>query len=127
MTEGSEVVIPVINEGIEIPNIDPGHVMTVQAVFGKLVAGNPELLKLINQHGPVLFAGVLFSFAEEWKIDENAPDGALPTKSVVEAEERAISWVRGVASAMGKFYEGELSLEPSDSEIEADTEIQPIN
>jgi hypothetical protein len=116
--------LPEVNEGVVVYNLNPDDVMTIQAVFGAEVSKNPKIQDIINHGGPVLFASVLFSMCEEWKIDESNPLGAIQTKSVVEAEELAIGWVRSVAQAMSKYYEdGEISLSPTDSEIDEDTSL----
>ena len=120
--------LPEVNEGVVVYNLNPDDVTMIQAVFGAEVSRNPKIQEIINHGGPILFASVLFSMCEKWKLDESQPLGAIQTKSVLEAEELAIGWVRSVAQAMSKYYEdGELSSSPTDSEIDEDTTlINPI-
>lgn len=115
---------PVVPD-VEVPEFDPMLLLAAQTQFAGLVAGSPELTRLINGFGPALFATALFTFCEEYVIDEDHPDGMVATKSAVEAESAAIGILRGVANAMGKLND-DLTSEPSDAEIDEDTEITPV-
>lgn len=110
---------------VEIPEFDPRELLEMQAVFGHLVHSNPQINSLINATGPTLFAALLFTICEEYEIDPTDDESVIATKSVVEAESKAIGLLRGVANAMGKL-EGELTTEPSEAEVDADTDINPV-
>lgn len=106
---------------ITIPQYSPSDVLMAQAMFGQLVSTQPDILRLINTFGPMLFAGVLFSLCEDYRIDPNDADNITPARSNLEAENAAIGVIRGVARAMSQD-----SLDTLDEEVDTDTGIEPI-
>jgi hypothetical protein len=113
-----------INE-VSVPLLNPMDLLGLQAAFGQLITGNPELCALVNKYGPILFATTLFTLCEAYDVDPNDPESVIPTKSATEAENEAIGWIRGVASAMGMLSE-DITNEPTDAEVDADTDIEAV-
>lgn len=108
---------------IEVPQFSPLELLEIQSVFGQLIQSNPRLVKLINATGPVLFATLLFTTCEDYAETD---DGDLqPRNSATEAEAKAIGVLRGIAQAMGAL-EGDITFDVSDAEVEADTDIEPV-
>ena len=119
-----------INGNDPVPNIkiqtyDPMVLLQAQAMFGQHVLANPELTRLVNAYGPVLFATLLFTTCEDYRTDEADPTMLVPGRSVTEAEAAAIGVLRGVASAMG-LIDGDITIEPTNAEVEEDTDINPV-
>jgi len=113
------------NEEVVIPEYDPQDLMAAQAIFGQAISTKPEILRIINAYGPALFAAVLFTMREDYQVDPSDPDALTPAKGILEAESAAIGVIRGVAQAMGRLAD-ELSVVPTDSEVDADTDINPV-
>lgn len=107
-----------------IQTLDPVTLLEIQAVFGELVHENPRLVKLVNNLAPVLFATLLFTALQEYRESDDG-ESVEPTKSALEAEQACIGMVRSVAAAFGTL-EGDLTIEPSNQEIDQDTEINPV-
>lgn len=110
---------------VEVPVYNPIQLLELQAVFGRLVQSSPELTRFLNQFGPVVLATGLFTFCEDYREDPADPTQLIQGNSALEAEAKAIGILRGVASAFAAF-EDEVAVEPSESEIDEDTEITPV-
>lgn len=110
------------DEDMVVHDLDPMVLLEMQAAFGSMLYAHPQLTRLINNLGPVLFATLLFTAMEEYQVDPNDADMVAPTKDIFEAESAAIGMIRSVASAMGKLS-GEVTVTPSDQEIDQDTNI----
>lgn len=113
-----------INE-VAIPSLNPMDLLQIQSAFGTLIAGHPQLCALVNKYGPLIFATALFTFCEEYQPDPTDGDTLVPSKSATEAENDAIGWIRGVASAMGMLSD-DITLEPTEAEVEDDTDIEVV-
>ncbi len=113
------------DEDMTIQELDPMVLLEVQAAFGQLLMEHPRMTSFVNNLGPLLFATALFTAMEDYQVDPNDEDMVVPTKDIFEAESAAIGMIRSVAAAMGKLS-GEVSITPSDAEIDADTEINPV-
>lgn len=113
------------SDDVVIPTYNPLQLLELQAAFASMVQANPDLTKLVNAYGPVIFATVLFTMSEDYQIDPNDPDSLVAGNSVLEAEAKAIGVLRGVASAFAAL-EDEVAVEPAESEIDADTEIEAV-
>lgn len=113
------------NEDTTIQDLDPIALLEIQAAFGQLLMEHRKLTTFVNNLGPVLFATVLFTCMEDYQVDPNDLDSVIPTKDVFAAEAAAIGMIRSVASAFGTLY-GDVAVEPSDQEIDADTDICPV-
>lgn len=109
------------DDATKIENLDPIVLLEIQAAFGHLIATNANLVALVNNLGPVLFATLLFTAMEEYRITDDG-EGVEPTKDVFEAEAAAIGMVRSVAAAMGSLT-GDVTIEPTDREVNGDTEV----
>jgi hypothetical protein len=116
--------VPNPNEEVEIQSLDPEALLEMQAVFGMLIQSNPQLVGLVNATAPVLFATMLFTVMEQYRVTDDG-EGVEPTVGVDEATNAAIGMIRSVAAAMAKLS-GEIAVEPSDAEVEADTDIEPV-
>lgn len=119
MTENTHTDTPVI------PELDLESVDTMVAIFGVICNTNPNLATLMNRFGPALCAALLYTYSQDFEVDPNDDTNLIPTKSPLEAEAQAIGWVRAVASAHAIQSE-DLSVSPSDGEIDTDTEITPV-
>lgn len=114
----------IINPDHEIQELDPMALLEIQAMFGELVMTNPRLTQFINQLGPVLFGALMFTMCQEYVVTPDG-EGVEPSKSNLEAEAAAISLLRSIVAAFNKL-DDEVAVDPSDAEIDADTEIEPI-
>lgn len=110
------------DEDMTIQELDPMVLLEIQAAFGQLLMEHPRLTSFVNNLGPLLFATALFTAMEDYQVDPNDEDMVVPTKDIFEAESAAIGMIRSVAAAMGKLS-GEVSVTPSDAEIDADTDV----
>lgn len=108
-----------------VQNLDPIALLEIQAVFGELVTESPRLTQFINQLGPVLFGMLLFTMCQDYVITDDG-ESVTPTKSNIEAGDEAIGMVKSIVAAMNKL-DGEVAVSPSDQEIDADTDIEPVD
>lgn len=125
----------ITNRGIEgsmpspsetpIQELDPIALLEIQAGFGQLLMEHPRLMAYVNRLGPVLFATCLFSCMEAYEVNPDNEDEVIPTRDIFEAEAEAIGMIRSVATAMGKLS-GDVAVEPSDAEVDADTDITGV-
>lgn len=122
---GVEGSIPAPDDETVIPTTDAQTVTTLVSLFGAEVTKNPNLVKLVNAYGPILFASLLFTLAEDYDVNPENEDELVPNASWQEAETKCIGMIRAVAGAMGEFY-GDLTRDVSDAEIDEDTEITPV-
>lgn len=123
---GVEGSIPAPNDEVEIPTTDAETISTLVSLFGQHTIGNPQLARLCNAYGPLLFASLLFTLAEDYDLDPEDDTKLIPKASVLEAEEKCIGMIRAVASAMGEYY-GDITRSPSEAEIDADTDMVPVS
>lgn len=107
-----------------IQTLDANYLLELQAAFGALVLRDPELTRFLNSYAPLIFATGLFTSQQEFRITEDG-EAVEPTRSAVEAEEASIGWIRSVSTAFGQ-YDDSITVEPSDSEVDADTEIAAL-
>lgn len=125
-SRGIQGGIPNPDEETTIRELDPQALLELQAVFTQLlVTESPRLTQLVNQTAPVLFATLLFMACQEFAEDPEDDEVVIATKDALEAEAGAIGLIRSVAAAFGKA-EGTITVEPSDAEIDADTELAPV-
>jgi len=107
-----------------LENYDPQVLMELQMAFGMLIQSNPQLVKLVNSTAPVLFATMLFTASSDYRISEDG-ETVEANRNVLEALEHARGHLESVAQAFGR-ESGDITVEPSDSEIDEDTEITPV-
>lgn len=123
-TRGIQGDIPAPNDETTIQDLDPIALLELQAMFGELVHESPRLVRLINNTAPILFATLLFTAAQAYEVTEDG-EGVEPSVDILTAENEAIGHIRSVAAAIGKLS-GEITVEPSDAEVDADTELNPV-
>ena len=104
---------------------DPNTLLELQMAFGTLIQNNPSLVRLVNGTAPVLFATMLFTAASDYRISEDG-ETVEAQRSALEALEVARGHLESVAWAFGG-ESGEITVSPSDSEVDADTEISPVS
>lgn len=107
-----------------LENYDPNTLMELQMAFGMLIQNNPSLVQLVNGTAPVLFATMLFTASSDYRVSADG-ETVEASRSVLEALEVARGHLESVAQAFGK-ESGEITISPSDSEVDADTEISPV-
>lgn len=108
-----------------IQDLDPIALLEIQAMFGELLTESPRLTQFVNALGPCLFATLLFTASQEYEISDDG-ESVTPKSSNLEAENAAIGLIKSVTAAFNKL-DGEVGVDPTDQEIEDDTEISPIN
>lgn len=108
-----------------IQTLNPGYLMELQAAFGALIMRDPDMVRLINNNAPVLFATALFTAMSDFQVSDDG-ESVEAKNSALEAEREAIGMIRSVAAAFG-VAEGDLTIEPSDSTVDADTEIEAVS
>ena len=113
------------SDTVEIPELDAESINMAVSLFGVICNTNPQLAGLMNHFGPMLCAALLYTYSEGYDIDPADSENLIATRSTTEAESHAIGWVRAVATANG-LANGDLSVSPSDAEVEADTDITPV-
>ena len=119
MTENTHTDTP------SIPQLDLESVDTAVALFGTLCNTHPQLASLMNHFGPMMCAALLYTYSQDFEVDPADDTNLIPTKSPLEAEAQAIGWIRAVTAAHAIESE-DLSVSPSDGEIDSDTEITPV-
>lgn len=107
-----------------LENYDPNTLLELQMAFGMLIQNNPSLVQLVNATAPVLFATMLFTAASDYRVTEDG-EGVEAHRSALEALDVARGHLESVANAFGR-ESGEITVSPSDSEIDQDTEISPV-
>lgn len=107
-----------------IQTLNPGYLMELQAAFGSLIMRDPDMVRLINNNAPVLFATALFTAFSDFQISDDG-ESVEAKNSALEAEQLAIGMLRSVASAFA-VAENDLTIEPSDAAVDEDTEIAAI-
>ncbi len=107
-----------------LENYNPVTLLELQAAFGMLIQNNPSLVQLVNATAPVLFATMLFSAASDYRVTEDG-EGVEAQRNALEALEHARGYLESVAHAFGTA-EGSITVEPTDSEVDQDTEISPV-
>lgn len=107
-----------------IENYNPNTLLELQMVFGMLIQNNPSLVNLVNNTAPVLFATMLFTAASDYRVTEDG-ESVEAHRSVLEALEVARGHLESVAQAFGQ-ESGEITVSPSDGEVDQDTEILPV-
>lgn len=107
-----------------LESYDPVTLLELQAAFGMLIQNNPSLVQLVNATAPVLFATMLFSASSDYRVTEDG-EGVEAQLNAMEALEVARGHLESVAQAFG-IAEGSIAVEPSDSEVDQDTEISPV-
>ncbi len=107
-----------------IESYDPQTLLELQMAFGMLIQNSPSLVQLVNSTAPVLFATMLFTAASDYRITADG-EGVEAHRSVLEALEVARGHLESVASAFG-MESGEITVSPSDGEVEADTDLIPV-
>ncbi len=107
-----------------LENYDPQVLLELQMAFGMLIQNNPQLVHLVNNTAPVLFATMLFTAASDYRISEDG-ESVESQRSALEALEVAKGHLESVAHAFG-VAEGSITVEPTDSEVDEDTEISPV-
>lgn len=113
------------NEETAIQDLDPVALLELQAMFGQLlITADPRLVQLVNRTAPVLFATLAFTCAQEYRETEDG-EGVEPTVDPITAGQSAIGMIHSVVAAFGKL-DGSVTVEPSDAEIDADTELNPV-
>ena len=108
-----------------IQDLDPIALLEIQAMFGELITESPRLIQFVNALGPVLFATLLFTASQDYEISDDG-ETVTPRLSNLEAESDAIGLIKSVTAAFNKL-DGEVAVDPSDQEIEDDTDITPVN
>lgn len=107
-----------------LENYDPATLLELQMAFGILIQDKPQLVQLVNSTAPVLFATMLFTAASDYRITEDG-EGVEAHRSALEALDVARGHLESVAQAFGKA-DGDITVEPSEGEIDQDTEITPV-
>ncbi len=107
-----------------LESYDPQVLLELQAAFGMLIQNNPDLVRLVNGTAPVLFATMLFSASADYRITDDG-EGVEAQRNALEALEHAKGYLESVAHAFG-VAEGTITVEPSDSEVDEDTELSPV-
>lgn len=103
---------------------NPNTLMELQMAFGMLIQNNPSLVQLVNATAPVLFATMLFTASSDYRISEDG-ETVEANRSVLEALDVARGHLESVAQAFGQ-ESGEITISPSDGEVDQDTEIHPV-
>lgn len=121
---GIEGTFPSPNDETPIQDLDPVALLELQSMFGELIHESPRLVQLVNRTAPALFAMLLFTTGLDFQVSEDGEE-IVATRNTFEAEQEAIGMVRSVAAAWGKM-EGEVSVDPSDAEVDEDTDLVAV-
>jgi hypothetical protein len=107
-----------------LESYDPVTLLELQASFGMLIQNNPSMVQLVNATAPVLVATMLFSASSDYRVTEDG-EGVEAQRNALEALEVAKGYLESVANAFG-VAEGSITVEPSDREVDEDTELNPV-